>query len=156
MFEKQNRKTIRLKDWDYSQEGWYLVTICTKDKNNFFGEVRNAIVGLSDIGCVAYDTWQEVPDHFEHVKLDTFVIMPNHVHGIMYIKRRETACCFPTDRGAINRFQNIGVGSLSTIIRSYKSAVTKQVRKFDKSFAWQGRFYDRIIRNKVELNKWRQ
>ena len=82
---KNPRKPIRLKNWDYSSPGYYFVTICTKDHQHFFGVVVDNKMQLSQIGKIAENCWQEIPHHFQHVKLDEFIFMPNHVHGILIL-----------------------------------------------------------------------
>ncbi|KKQ13493.1 MAG: hypothetical protein US30_C0013G0028 [Candidatus Moranbacteria bacterium GW2011_GWF2_36_839] len=93
---KYTIKSARLQNYDYSQNGMYLprrqagfVTICTKDKEYFFGEIKNGTMVLSDVGKMADKYWREIPAHFPFVKLDEFVVMPNHVHGIVEIVRDE-------------------------------------------------------------------
>ena len=112
---------------------------------------------LSPIGKTAQEYWLQIPKHFNHVELDEYVIMPNHIHGIIIINdnrrgddtRRDTACRVPT-----NQFGKPVRGSLSTIIRSYKSAVTKRInelRNTPGTKLWQRNFYEQIIRNDHEL-----
>ncbi len=77
------RSSIRLKDYDYSSAGAYFVTICTHDKECWLGDVVNSEMVLSEIGQIAKALWLEIPQHFENAILDDFIIMPNHVHGIL-------------------------------------------------------------------------
>ena len=79
----------RLKDWDYSSDGWYFVTICTKDHVPFFGEARGGKVELSAVGKMASRMWEEIPCHHSFVDLDEFIIMPNHIHGVILIFSKE-------------------------------------------------------------------
>ena len=111
---------------------------------------------LNEIGKTAEGFWKEIPNHFQNVELDYFIIMPNHLHGIIIINctRRDVACNVSTIQNNISPMQNISPkkGSLAVIIRSFKSAVAKAVHESGlKHFAWQLRFYDRIIRNEKEL-----
>jgi putative transposase len=161
--------SIRLKNYDYSQEGYYFVTICTKDKQKYFGNIENEKMILNKIGEVAKKFWLEIPEHFLFVKLDEFVIMPNHIHGIIVIDNNdklknikidnvETLHCNVSTKE--NFYSKISPKKyeLATIIRSYKSICTKQINKLQKEifFQWQPRFYERIIRNEKELNNIRQ
>ncbi len=82
---KHNRRSLRLHGYDYTQAGAYFVTICVQDRHCAFGKVIDGIMRQSPIGEVAYRFWQEISDHFTHVTLDAFVVMPNHVHGIVFI-----------------------------------------------------------------------
>lgn len=152
--------TARLRDYDYASPGWYFVTICTKNRACLFGEIRSGVVGLSEIGCVAHRYWTAIPDHFDHARLDAFIVMPNHVHGIIKLLPLEEETIPVETLHATSLRQRArtskneamseispSAGSLSTIIRSYKSAVTRRVRKdLCADFTWQSRFYEHIIR----------
>ena len=171
-----DRKTIRLHGWDYRKNGAYFVTICTSDRDHYFGKITNGIMHLSEIGMIARDCWQEIPQHFQFVNLDAYTIMPDHMHGIMVINKhrgaletcemddngndccgRVVACNHPTTTISTNPLEtpvddrmsiiSPKPGSLSTIIRSYKSAVPNRAHQINPDFAWQSRFYDHIIRN---------
>jgi len=82
---RTGRRSIRLKDYDYSREGGYYVTICVQDRQCLFGEVINWGMRVNQFGKIVKECWEAIPDHFPHVELDEFVIMPNHVHGIIII-----------------------------------------------------------------------
>ncbi len=146
-------ESARLQNWDYSYPWWYYVTINTKDHIEYFGKGINEKVILNDLGKIADSYWKEIPKHFKNVELDYYVIMPNHIHGIIIINEsgnnicRDVACNVST-MSIISPKHN----SLSTIIRSYKSAVSKKIHELGfTNFNWQARFYDRIIRNENEL-----
>ncbi len=81
-----NRRTIRLQNYDYTQPGFYFVTICTYKKKWMFGEIVNDEMHLNDVGKVIQSTWNTLPGRFPHVELDEYVIMPNHIHGIIIIE----------------------------------------------------------------------
>jgi REP element-mobilizing transposase RayT len=163
------RKSIRLKGWDYRTPAWYFITICTKDRNHSLGEIHNGIVGLSEIGLIAHHYWAAIPDHFDHIKLDTFVIMPNHVHGLIGIMERpisgnklsrefgenpEGTRHGVSLQDMSHKFGNPKSGSISTIVNHYKGSVTRRSRLINNyEFAWQSRFHDHIIRNEKALNK---
>ena len=93
--DRHHRRSIRLKGHDYTQPGAYFVTICTRDRECLFGHMVNGEMRLNDAGEIARRCWEGIPDHFPSVELDAFVIMPNHVHGIIVIHRRGEA----SDRG---------------------------------------------------------
>jgi hypothetical protein len=82
---KYRPDSVRLKGWDYRWPNWYFLTILTKDRRHFFGEIKSGVMGLSKMGCIAYRNCAAIPDHFEHVTLDAFIVMPNHVHGLIGI-----------------------------------------------------------------------
>ena len=153
---KYRVESSRLKEWDYSTAWWYFITICTKDHIEYFGEIVKEKMILNNLGIIVEKYWKEIPIHFPNVGLDYFVIMPNHIHGIIILneKGRDVACNVSTN--VMSRISP-KKGSLSTLIRSFKSAVTKTAKeKGYINFQWQSRFYDRIIRNEKELYKIRK
>jgi len=85
MTQINDRKLNRLKDYDYSQDGFYFVTICTKNREEFFGEIKDEEMILNEYGEIAKNCWLEIPDHFQNAEFDEFIIMPNHIHGIVII-----------------------------------------------------------------------
>ncbi|MCZ4694563.1 transposase [Ancylomarina euxinus] len=159
---KYRIKTTRLQNWDYTSNAAYFVTICTQNREHYFGEITNQVMQLSEIGDMANKYWLEIPEHFPFVELGEFVVMPNHVHGIIIINKpddeQSNNDCTVETRHALSlpqpqcetlgekRFQNQGKGSLSSIIGSYKSVLTKNARKIHPNFEWQSRFHDHIIR----------
>ena len=82
-------KTARLPQFNYGQNGYYFVTICTKNREEYFGQVIDDTVRLSDIGEIAHRCWMEIPIHFSCVNIDEFIVMPNHIHGILAITKNE-------------------------------------------------------------------
>jgi putative transposase len=89
---KYKIESARLQNYDYSQNGMYFVTICARESEHFFGEVKNEKMILNDIGKIANKFWQEIPKHFPFVNLDEFVMMPNHIHGIVEINKGTDVC----------------------------------------------------------------
>lgn len=154
---KYRIESTRLPNWDYGWNAAYFVTICTKHRRFFFGNVVNGIMGLSEIGCLAWQFWYEIPDHFPFVILDAFIVMPDHVHGIIVINKTdmvETRQCLVSTNATIHhpshkidRFQNPGKKTLSSIVGSYKSVLSTHAHKIKPEFDWQSRFDDRIIRD---------
>jgi putative transposase len=140
------------------------VTICTQNRKEFFGEIRNGIMGLNEIGCMVGHFWKEIINHFDNVFLDEWVVMLNHIHGIIVINNqtnfRRDVALQRLYTGNHPKMSTISPksNSLPSIIRSFKSIVTKIVNQkyLDMSFEWQPRFYDRIIRNEKELNQIRE
>jgi hypothetical protein len=80
-----NRRSIRLQGYDYSQVGGYFVTICAIGRRRIFGDVKNGEIGLSEFGEIVQSAWDDLPNHYPGLELDAFVVMPNHVHGIIVI-----------------------------------------------------------------------
>jgi putative transposase len=153
------RRSIRLTDYDYSQEGAYFVTICAHSHKCLFGKIVDGVMRLNRFGNVVNKCWLEIPHHFPNMEIDTFIIMPNHFHGIVAIvdNRRGTACRAPTKM--IERFGKPTTCSLPTIVRSFKSAATKRinvVRGTPGARLWQSNYYEHVIRNETDLNDIRQ
>jgi REP element-mobilizing transposase RayT len=181
--------------WNYGWNGAYFITICTRNREHIFGEIRNGEIILSNLGVIANVLWHEIPMHAPNVDLGDFIVMPNHIHGIVILNKPESkqlnnslgfdslknkensinaetgivnaetgiinaetgiinaetghALSLPGD----NRFQNIGKNTISSIIGSYKSAVTKHANRLGIENGWQTRFHDHIIRNDNEYQK---
>ncbi|MCP4136607.1 MAG: transposase [bacterium] len=173
---KYKTDSCRYKDWDYCKAGYYFITINTGDGEHFFGEIKNSVINLSDIGMVVDNCWSAIPEHFEHTNIDEYIIMPDHIHGILVLdeisankvddsykspveharaleKNRPRPDCAKSRE--VSKFMSEispKAGSLSTIIRSFKSAVTRECgEKGFFYFSWKEGFYDRIIRDEVEL-----
>lgn len=83
--DKHHRQSIRLKGYDYAQPGFYFITMCTHYRKRLFGEIMNGVMVLNELGNITHQYWQEIPNHFPHATLDEFIVMPNHVHGIIVI-----------------------------------------------------------------------
>jgi REP element-mobilizing transposase RayT len=148
----RQRKPNRLKNFNYSSSGYYFVTMCTKNRQEYFGNIINNKMILNEYGKITEHYWLEIPKHFNNVKLDEFIVMPNHVHGIIVIKNifnpvgNRHACSL---QNAICRRQN---QLLSNIINLYKSTTSKFIHRSGiNSFRWQKSFYDHIIRNEYSL-----
>lgn len=163
---KYTIKSTRLQGYDYSQNGMYFLTICTKDREHFFGEIENEIMNLSDIGKIIREEWLKTSVIRPNVILDEWIIMPNHLHAIIEIKNQSSGDALTQGRDALqcvstgdeeykNKFGS-QTNNLSSIIRGFKGIVTKRVRMCGLDFHWQSRFYDHIIRNYESLNKIRE
>lgn len=144
LFKNKYRvESTRLKEWDYSTPWWYYVTIDTKYNVCCFGTIKKGVMLLNDFGKSVEEIWNSMPLHYIEVDLDFHVIMPNHIHGIIIINNVEM--------GHAPSLQQ-QTHSLSNIVGSFKSAVTKYAHESGvKNFSWQKGFYDRIIRNDREL-----
>ena len=141
-----NRKR-RQKLYDYRKKGCYFVTLITKERIPYFGRIKNGKMILNKAGLMARKYWQEIPEHYPHAKLDSFVIMPEHIHGIIIINE-----CVHSKISSRDQWQAFWARSLSSIIRGYKTAVTKHYRyKDDYEFGWQKSYHDRILRDENML-----
>ena len=227
---RKARKSPRLKNWDYSSDAAYYITICTKNREHYFGEIKNGKMHVSPAGAIADVLWHEIKNHAKNIELGEFVVMPNHIHGILILNGndvggravdgcRDVACNVPTTKCIVptmgtvptttdcniptmgndpaendhirgtdianDRFRgdvandhirgrddandhirgtdvacNVRTSknefmaaispksnTVSAIIRSYKSAVTKFCNRLELPIAWQSRFHDHIIRS---------
>jgi putative transposase len=158
-----SRRSIRIKDFDYRTPGYYFVTICSYEKRCHFGRARQGHIELSEIGIMIQFLWELIPMQYRHVELDEFVIMPNHLHGILRFSDRHLASN-PTEGMAVpcpysnsRRINSTEPGSLQTVIRSFKGACTKGVRlELLADRIWQRGYHEHIIRKEASLMKIRQ
>jgi REP element-mobilizing transposase RayT len=163
---KHERRSIRLKEYDYSQPGLYHVVVRTKNGVSVLGEIVENIMKLSTIGEIAQNCWLEIPQHFKRVTLDVFQVMPNHLHGIIAIRESLVGTRHAVSRKDVQlnvhtstTFSKISPrqGTLSVIMRTYKAAVTTLCRGHGFSkFAWHPRFYDHVIRDGKDLDRIRR
>jgi len=157
-----------LSGFDYSSEGVYFVTICVQDRACIFGSIQNGEMFMRREGQIARQCWLDIPRHFDHVHTDEFQIMPNHLHGILILGDVDTIRDFdgvgaqhavPLQANTTELFGRPVSGSLATIIRSYKSAVTKLIRRDRNNpndIVWQRNYYESIVRTKEALGHIRQ
>ena len=182
--------SARLQNWDYGWNAAYFVTICTKNREHYFGEIAKDKMILSPDGIIADVLWYEINNHANNVELNVFQVMPNHIHGIIILngggvagnndknmdgiidrnrdrnRNVETRHALslqpppqptqPEPNIGQTRFQNQGKNTLSSIIGSYKSAVTKHANRLGLPHGWQSRFHDHIIRNNDEFHRIRK
>jgi REP element-mobilizing transposase RayT len=142
----------RLKSWDYSTPGGYFVTICTKKHRALFGRIENGNVQLSSVGKVIAQEWEKTGDLRSNVMLDEYIIMPNHLHGIIFLQES-----VGTPRRGVHKTGTLKSDSLGSIIGQFKSACTRRIRaSANKDFAWQASFFDHIIRSDIDLQRIRK
>ena len=151
---KYRIESTRLKTWDYGDNGAYFITICTKNREHYFGEINHGKMVLFHVGVIADILWYEIKNHAKNVELDAFVVMPNHIHGILILNDPDPGnpvdtghALYLQDSPSQKRYQNQGKNTVSSMIGSYKSAVTRHARRLGWEFEWQSRFHDHIIRN---------
>lgn len=142
-----HRKSIRLKDYDYSKSGLYFITICCKDNACIFGEIYNGEMNLNDLGNIAKSCWIQIPDHFPNAILHEFIIMPNHVHGIIELINLDDS---KSEMNNVNMFQNMIPKSIGSIIKGFKIGVTKWARANSNiEKVWHRNYYEHIIKNQI-------
>lgn len=154
-FIKYHRHSLRIKNYNYSLPGAYFITICTYRKENIFGYIIDGKIELNVLGKITVREWLKTFQIRKNIQLDEYVIMPNHFHGIIIL----------TDNGGgvlqyapTNEFRSPSQ-TIGSIIRSFKSAVTRQIKRLDYPFfysVWQRNYYEHIIRNERELNRIRE
>ncbi|HBN45729.1 MAG TPA: hypothetical protein DD389_04610 [Candidatus Marinimicrobia bacterium] len=153
MKRSPERKQNRLPEYNYSNPGYYFITICTHEFIPHFGSINKSEMHLNERGVVAKSCWDMIPKHFDHVGLDEFIVMPNHVHGIIGIEISINDVG-NTDRYSL-RSKNRKSMLIPKIVGAYKSSVTRNIKKqFPQSeFKWQKSYYDHIIRDKNGLEQ---
>lgn len=164
--EAYGRRSIRLKGYDYAQPGAYFVTICTQDRQCLFGDIAEGQTRLNTLGEVVLACWANLPHHFPHVELDAFVVMPNHVHGIVVITHRRGEASGPNTRipglaapDASPLLDGTRPGSLGAIVQNFKSVSTRRINTMRSAPGlpvWQRNYYEHVIRNEHELDRIRE
>jgi putative transposase len=154
------RKSIRIPDYDYSKEGFYFVTICCQDMVCRFGYVVDGKMVLNECGKIAKECWEKIPNHFLLARLHSFVIMPNHIHGIIEITENVGAKNFsPNIQNVSESAKNFSPlrspsKSIGSIVRGFKIGVTKWIRQNTNVYKlWQRNYYEHVIRNEHSYNK---
>ena len=152
--DRHHRRSIRLRSYDYAQPGAYFVTVCTHNRQCLFGNVINGEIRQNEYGRIVAACWSELPGHYPRVALDVFVVMPNHVHGVILLR----------DDEAVDR---VGAGfkpaptalakrhGLPEVLRGFKTFASRrinEVRNIAGAPVWQRNYYERVIRNESEVN----
>jgi len=163
--EKTQRSSLRIQGYDYSQPGAYFVTILVNKRRSILGEVEAGYIKLSSIGEIVLSSWLEIPDHFPNVELGAFMIMPNHMHGIILINESSDevrATQSPSSLWGASPLPGLTnesprgpkPGSLGAIIGSFKSAVSKRYHLMTNNqnvTLWHRNYYEHIIRDEKDL-----
>jgi len=149
--QKHHRRSIRLKDYDYSQAGAYFVTICAHNQRGLFGNIVNGEMKLSSIGKIVQREWNKTPARFPNVELDAFIIMPNHIHGILIVGATLVVA-------HDNRAGTRPAPTLGKIVGSFKSRCVRKCiqNRLNVDKLWQRNYYEHIIRDEKDLNKIRE
>ena len=138
--------------WHNYDGGMYFITICTQDRVHYFGEIENHEMHLSPIGRCAQLCWENIPTHFPHVKISKYVVMPNHIHGILAINDPHKDYKTLSSERSHNTFGPQSL-NLASVIRGFKIGVTAFAKKSGLPFKWQARFHDHVIRNLDDWNR---
>ena len=151
---KHHLRSIRLRGYDYSKSGAYFITLCVQDHVCLFGHVSNGKMQLNELGQVVQDWWDKIPTHFSGVELDAFVVMPNHVHGIVILTENlGSGGPRPYEQTAIQK------RTLGHVVAYFKYQSTKQIhekRVTPIARIWQRDYFDRILRTELRLNRIRR
>ncbi|MBZ0275302.1 MAG: transposase [Anaerolineae bacterium] len=156
------RKSPRLQGYDYAQAGAYFVTLCCHQRTSFFGHIMDGDMRLNETGELAAECWLAICNHFPSVDLDGWVIMPNHMHGILVLTADPVGTHHVGTRYSASTNSastNTASTPLGHIINTYKGAVTRAARRHHDEpewRLWQTRYHDHIIRNEADLNRIRQ
>lgn len=170
------RRSIRLPDFDYTNPGAYFVTICAHDRQYLFGDVVDGLMRVNGWGEIVQQTWAALPEHFTHVELDQFIVMPNHVHGIIVLKddaaavgakqvsSASPAFVPPVFAPVLNQgkageslalpLHGTVAGSLCAVVQNFKSVTARKINKSRHTPAhpvWQRNYYEHVIRNDCDL-----
>jgi len=155
---KYRTQSSRAQWWNYSNAGAYFITICTAYREPYFGYIETGKIHLSAVGKIADSHWYDIVNHSIGIKLGDFVVMPNHIHGIVINQKssgiNETNFYYRIDSSAgKNRLRNPGKNTISSIIGGYKSAVSRKCNSLSLDFVWHSRFHDHIIRDHAEFQR---
>lgn len=167
-----HRRSIRLKGYDYSQNGMYFITVCIQNRECLLGEIENEKMILNEYGEIIELTWFDLTNHNTNILLDYFMIMPNHVHGIVMIMNNEKSVVGAGSKPALIKINSVDIGmdfkgaglepaptGLTEIVRQFKTFSAKRINKLRNTPAnpvWQRNFYDHIIRSEQGLTRIRE
>jgi REP element-mobilizing transposase RayT len=159
-----HRRSIRFREYDYSQSGFYFLTLCTKERNHLFGEINNDKMLLNNIGLIVKDEWEKTPEIRKNVKLGKYVIMPNHFHAIFQIEYQIKI----ENNDSLGKFKSPSQ-TVGAIMRGFKGATTLKINKHlsahkscrgvllyaqnGNNSIWQRNYWEHIIRTEIEHSK---
>ena len=159
----RGRRSMRLRGYDYAAAGLYFVTVCAYDRACLFGEVVDGQVQLTDAGRILETCWRAIPDHCPHTTLDSWVVMPNHVHGIIVLGATHAGTIHVRALHAgthvrATHASPLRAGSLGAIVGSFKSAVTRRINALrgGGGTVWQRNYHEHVIRNERDLRRIRR
>ncbi len=152
---KRNRKSMRLKGYDYSQAGLYFINICTKNREHIFGIIENGEIIMNEYRNITCNYWNNIPNHYNNVELGEYIVMPNHFHGIVLLNNKiiNKPKQDVSKKDAINRTPTVTVGN---IVRAFKARCTHTINKMNNNIGisvWQRNYYEHIIRNEKSYHQ---
>ena len=158
--ERHHRRSIRLKGYDYSKNGAYFVTICSHNHECIFGRISNGKMRLNSYGEIVQKCWDDLPNHYLNIKLDVFVIMPDHVHGIIFVENDPDYYAGAGFKPAPTRGSKLTkIHGLPEVVRAFKTFSSRRINEHRNTLGlrvWQRSFIDRVIRNENELARRRE
>ncbi len=166
---RHHRRSIRIPWYDYRNHGGYFITICVRNRECIFGTVAGDTVRLTQRGHIVNECWHDIPNHHANASLDEFIIMPNHVHGVLFLignratqtspLHNATAAVGATPASPSGRPRGATSGSLGAVLGSFKSAVSRRINQLRPGSAtklWQPNYYEHVIRNESSLQDIRE
>jgi len=148
--DRRSRKSIRVQGYDYAQAGGYFITIVALQRECLFGEIVGGEVRLNALGRIVAECWHAIPEHFPNAEVDAFVVMPNHIHGIIFLVGATHASPLPQPKFP----HGPKSGSLGAIVGSFKSAVVRRAGiELIGGNVWQRNCYEHIIRGQAEYER---
>jgi len=154
---KKQRRSIRLKEYNYSQEGWYFVTICVNKRKHLFGRINISGMILNTFGMIVKHYWSNIPKRYPNVRIDQYIIMPNHIHGIIQIlKDGITVEAIHESPQHIKHRRKMLLPKIIGYVKMNSAKSINKLRGKKGIAVWQRSYWDRIIRNEQELNRIRQ
>ena len=154
-FNKYQRHSLRIKNYNYSLPGAYFITVCTYRKENILGYIIDGKIELNVLGKITVKEWLRTFQIRKNIQLDEYIVMPNHFHGIIILTENNKGVL---QYAPTNKFRSPSQ-TIGSIVRGFKSAVTREIKRLDYPFfysIWQRNYYEHIIRNENELNRIRE
>ena len=147
------RRSIRLRGYDYAQAGFYFVTICVRDRECMFGEVVDNDVRLSKYGTLVAQAWEDLPNHYPHLELDQFVVMPNHFHGIVVLTPAGAGLESAVRAGFKPALTRHGLPEIVRGFKTFSARRINEIRQTPGTSVWQRNYYEHVIRDESDYDR---
>ena len=146
--QSPRRRNLRLRNYDYTQAGFYFVTICVQNRQSLFGEIIDGIMQFNSTGTLVEQAWQDLPNHYPHVELDKFVVMPNHFHGIVVLTNPPVGACLkPAPK------KRHGLPEIVRAFKTFSARHINETRQTTGVSVWQRNYYEHVIRNDADYQR---